>query len=288
MAWEQSAQHKLLKTVTPKKLAIMQPTYLPWCGYFDLMDQVDEFLLLDNVAFSKQSFQQRNRIRTQHSLEWLTIPVKTKGHMNQSLKDVELAGDHFLQKHLKALEMNYHKSPFFEDFIGDLREIYTRDYRYLTELTVCLIMWLREALGIETPVKVVSTLCAPELSRAAAELLAKTWYPGPREENAQPGVSRSRIECGTHNIDKVCRLITLCQLTQATHYISPLGAKEYLQDSPNAFEEAGVSLAYQQYEHPNYDQLYKPFIAYASVLDLLLIKGPDALKIIREGRKQNI
>lgn len=266
MAWEQSVQPKLLKSVTPKTLAIMQPTYLPWCGYFDLMDQVDEFLLLDTAAFSKQSFHQRNRIRTQQGLLWLTIPVKIKGQMGQALNEVELVDHTFLKKHLKAIEMNYKKAPFFETYREGLREIYEAAYESLTEFTVTFIMWLRDQLGITTPVIKTSELIShPEFISGSCCNVSEIL------EQVQS--------------DKILRLTTFCKQVQATHYISPLGAKDYLEESPDAFEKAGVTLSYQNYSHPDYKQLYEPFMPYASILDLLLIKGPEASTIMRTGRK---
>lgn len=252
----------------------MQPTYLPWCGYFALMDLVDEFLLLDIVAFSKQSYQQRNRIRTTQGLEWLTIPVKTKDHLGQALNQVELSGTHFLKKHLKAIEMNYHKASYFGDHQEALREIYNGQYQTLTEFTTRLILWMREALGIRTPVRIVSSLCHP------SEGFCKV-------AQSDTGESLRRDDKEEGRDDKIDRLIDLCHDREATHYISPQGAKDYLEDSPDAFGKAGIALSYQRYEHPQYQQLYQPFIPFASSLDLLLIKGPEAIKIIREGRKQD-
>ena len=89
-----------------KTIAIAQPTFLPWMGWFDLADQVDALILLDDVAFSKQSWQQRNRIRTRNGLEFLIVPVKTSGRLGQKISDCELAGQSFAVKLGKTLQAN--------------------------------------------------------------------------------------------------------------------------------------------------------------------------------------
>src|SRR5271155_2267040 len=98
------------------RVAITQPTYLPWLGYFDLIDQVDAFVLLDSVQFEKQSWQQRNRIKTPNGLQWLTAPVRTKGRSAQLIKDVEIAETDFYIKHLNLIQTNYRNAPFFENW----------------------------------------------------------------------------------------------------------------------------------------------------------------------------
>jgi len=86
------------------KIAISQPTYLPWLGYFDLIDQVDVFVLLDSVQFEKQSWQQRNRIKTPTGLQWLTVPVEFRGRLGQRIMEVIIRDDPDLpKKHLRAI-----------------------------------------------------------------------------------------------------------------------------------------------------------------------------------------
>ncbi len=98
------------------KVAIAQPTYLPWLGYFDLLDQVDKFVLLDTVQFEKQSWQQRNRIKTPTGLMWLTVPVVFRGRLGQRIVDVEIREPEFCRDHLRAVELNYRRAPFFGDY----------------------------------------------------------------------------------------------------------------------------------------------------------------------------
>ena len=122
------------------KVAIMQPTYLPWAGYFAMMDRVDQFVLLDDVQFEKRSWQQRNRIKTANSLVWLTVPVLTKGKREQLIKDALIeksAG--FQEKHIKSMTLNYKKSLCFDHYSNDLFDILNKDHDKLSELTIELI-----------------------------------------------------------------------------------------------------------------------------------------------------
>jgi hypothetical protein len=94
------------------KIATSQPTYLPWLGYFDLIDQVYTFVFLDNVRFEKQSWQQRNRIKTPAGLQWLTVPVLFRGRFGQLINEVEIRDIEFSRNHLRAIELNYRAHRF--------------------------------------------------------------------------------------------------------------------------------------------------------------------------------
>src|SRR5580704_12957199 len=115
-----NASSRRMGRKTKVKVAISQPTYLPWLGYFDLIDQVDVFVLLDNVQFEKQSWQQRNRIKTPTGLQWLTVPVIFRGRFGQLIKDVEIREAEFWRNHLRAIELNYRRARFFHQYFEEL------------------------------------------------------------------------------------------------------------------------------------------------------------------------
>ncbi len=98
------------------RIAITQPTYLPWLGYFDLIDQVDTFVVLDTVQFERQSWQHRNRIKTSTGLQWLTVPVVFRDLLGQKILEVEIRDIEFRRKHLRGIEVNYARAPFFEEY----------------------------------------------------------------------------------------------------------------------------------------------------------------------------
>jgi hypothetical protein len=231
------------------RIAITQPTYLPWLGYFDLIDQVDTFVLLDNVQFEKQSWQNRNRIKTPAGLQWLSVPVVLRKRLGQKISEVEISDPGFWFKHMRAVEVNYGRAPFFETYfpqlLGIVRESQPR--KLLLELNVRLLNWLMGVLGVRTTVITASS----------------TGEQGKRTE----------------------LLANVCGRLGARQYISPLGSAVYLLQELCVLTERGVDVLFQNYDHPEYTQRFPPFIPYASVLDLIFNEGERSLEIIRSGRR---
>ncbi len=235
----------------PRLVAIMQPTYLPWVGYFDLLDQADVFVFLDDVHFSRQSWQQRNRIRTAKGLEWLTVPVLRKGRGGQLIRDVELnARVPFAEKHLRSVSLNYGRAPHFaehfEQFGAVLRSAAATGR--LVELNISLIDWLASQFDIATR----------------------------RVRSSGLGAAGERSAL----------LLDICRRVGADAYLSPRGALTYLVEDHRLFEQGGLPVFVHSYEHPEYAQVYRPFIPFASAIDLLFAVGPESLKIIRSGRRR--
>lgn len=227
------------------RVAIMQPTYLPWLGYFGLMKSVDLFILLDSVQFARRSWQQRNQIKTANGPIWLTVPVLSKGKRDQLISEVEIDRSRdFPQSHQTALEVNYKKAPYFDAHAPQLLSLLGADNRHLADLTIGVIVWLRDALGITTPIRRSSEF---EGVGAKAELLA-----------------------------------SLCDRVGATEYISPPGSKDYLDES-DAFARRGMPLHYFNFTHPEYSQRFGDFLPHMSVIDLLFNCGPESLSLIEKG-----
>lgn len=134
-------------------IAISQPTYLPWLGYFDLIDQSDTFVVLDSVQFEKQSWQQRNRIKTPPGLLWLTVPVVFRGRLEQRIHEVEIRDPGFWQKHVRAIELSYRRAPYFNRYFPQVAEILQScgPGCLLADLNLRLIRWFCGILGIQTP-----------------------------------------------------------------------------------------------------------------------------------------
>jgi len=234
------------------KIAISQPTYLPWAGYFDLIDQVDAFVLLDNVQFEKQSWQHRNRIKTPAGLQWLTVPVRCRGRFGQLINEAEIREVGFWRTHLRAIELNYRRAPFFDRYFDELRNRLTKasEALRLVELDVHLLEWFMGVLGVGTPLL----------------LSSHTGQCGKRTE----------------------LLANLCGALGATQYVSPIGSAAYLLKEMQILQERGIDVIFQHYEHPQYRQLFPPFYAFASVLDLIFNEGEHALEIVRSGRRQGL
>jgi hypothetical protein len=233
-------------------IAISQPTYLPWIGYLDLIDQVDTFVFLDNVQFEKQSWQQRNRIKTPTGLHWLTVPVVFRGRFGQLINEVEIRDSEFWRNHLRAIELNYRRAPFFDDYFEELSSRMETTAKSLSaaliaDLDIRLIEWFMDKLGIQTRLLLSSHL-------------------------EQPG---RRTEL----------LANICDSLGADQYVSPLGSAAYLLQEMDVLLDKEIDVVFQHYEHPRYRQLFSPFCPYASILDLIFNEGDRALEILRSGRR---
>jgi hypothetical protein len=234
------------------KIAISQPTYLPWLGYLDLIDQVDTFVFLDTVQFEKRSWQQRNRIKTQNGLSLLTVPVAVKGRFDQKIKDAEIESSHFVRKHLRSLELNYHRCPFFAQFFPELAQMLQSHSRpsHLADLNIQLIRWLCHKLGITTVM-----------------------------------LRSSQMD---HEGRRSDLLLNLCRTLNADCYVSSLGAAKYLLPDLSRFSAAGIDVIFRQYDHPRYRQRFPPFVSHASIIDLLFNEGNRSLEILRTGRQPTL
>jgi hypothetical protein len=233
----------------PHTVAMAQPTFLSWAGWFDLAAQVDLLIVLDDVAFSKQSWQQRNRIRTPEGLSYVTVPVRSAGRLGQRIVDTELASEVFIDKFIRTVSQNYSRAAYFTRYFADFCAVLKQSATpgKLLELNCGLIDWFAMQLDIITP-RVRSSELAVQGKRGA--LVAK-----------------------------------LCEHVGAKRYVSPAGAEEYLLEDRAEFDSRGIAVELQVYEHPVYRQCFQPFMPYASVLDVLLNEGNAAAGIIKSGRR---
>ena len=238
----------IIKPMNMKRVAIMQPTYLPWCGYFGLLDYVDQFVFLDNVQYSHQSWQQRNRIKGPSGEILLTVPVvgsSKRGNIESVLIN---SNSNPLSKHLKSLHHSYSNSKYFSEVISHLGPILNSTTDFLSDLNIALITEIAKMLGLSTPM-----LKASDLGSA-----------GVREN----------------------LLTSICREIGATEYVSPPGSKDYLGGS-KVFEDSGVKLMYFDFSHPIYKQKFGSFISHLSVVDMLFNVGPkQAACLIKDGIKE--
>ena len=235
--------------MTIHTVVIAQPTFLPWVGWFDLADQADLLIILDSVAFSKQSWQQRNRIRTPEGLSYVSLAVRTAGRLGQPILEAELADPVCVRKIVGAIGANYARAPYFRRYFAEFSDVLvdSASSGKLCDLNCGLIAWLCEQLGIGTA-RVRSSTMPVEGRRG--EYVAK-----------------------------------LCDYVGASRYLSPAGAEEYLIEDSSEFTRRHIAVELHVYEHPVYRQCFEPFMPYASVLDLLFNEGDAAADIIRSGRR---
>jgi len=212
-------------------VSIHQPAYLPWLGYFDRIAASDLFIFLDTVQFEKNSFTNRNRIKTLHGLQWLTVPVLIQGHTQKNLLDLEIdTTQDWKKKHLRSIEQNYRRAPFFAGRFDRLAASYLPDATHL------------------------AALCYRQLNFWLAELKIATRI-----------LRASELPVDGHKSDLI---LGLCGHVGATTYLSgPLG-RSYLQE--DRFRAAGIELRYQDYVHPEYPQLYGAFVPALSIVDCWL------------------
>ena len=229
------------------KAVILQPTYLPWMGYFDLIDKADVFVLFDDVQFVGRSWQQRNKIRTPQGWIWLTVPISRAAGSRRKISEMQIDnGTDWKETHRKSLGYNYGKAPFFRECMGLLEEIYAQDWQYLCDLNVALVKEMSAMIGL-----------APKFVRSS--------------------------ELGGEGL-KTDHLISILNRIGADEYISGPAARDYIE--LDKFRTARIRLYWHQFHHPRYPQLHGEFVPYMSAVDLLLNTGRDAVNYVREGGRE--
>ena len=228
--------------LSQKKVAILQSNYIPWKGYFDLINMVDEFIFYDEVQFTKNDWRNRNKIKTVVGVQWLTIPVMHVS-LSQKIKDTKIANSNWSRKHWNAILMNYSKARHFSDYYDIFQKLYSGiQTEYLSEINYLFIKKICELLGITTILS-----------------WSSDWQ-----------ISGGKTE----------RLINLCKQVKASSYITGPSAKSYLDYA--LFEQEGISIKYIDYSnYPEYFQLYSPFVHEVSIIDLLFNEGPKAISYMK-------
>lgn len=226
------------------RCVILQPSYIPWRGYFDQIAQADVFVFYDNVQYDKHGWRNRNRIKTHQGAQWLTIPVHPRDSANQPLPIHRVEIDWrqpWSHKHWATIYQTYRKAPFFRRYQAILEDFYQRHDQYLADFTIELTIALSAELGI----------------------------------NQTRFIRASTLEVTGNKTD---RLINILTMLGATEYISGPSAKVYLEEEK--FLSHGIDLRYMVYNYPEYTQLYPPYDPQVSVLDLMFMMGPEALRYI--------
>ncbi len=224
------------------RIAILQPSFLPWLGCLAQMQQSSYFIYYDDVAFDKHGWRNRNRIKTASGIEWITVPVFHKGKSGQPLKEVKI--DHsnqWCRKMLGKLRQNYSKSAYFHLYYPDIEKLLLKKHQFLVDLNLEGMDFLLASLGIT-----VKTFRSSEL-----------------------GITGDRNK----------RLIDHCKAFQATEYLTGDLAKHYLDEKQ--FIQNGITIRWQGFSHPIYSQLNGEFIPYLSTIDLLFNCGPNSPDILR-------
>lgn len=233
-----------------KKIAILQSNYIPWKGYFDLINSVDEFIIYDDVQYTKNDWRNRNKIKTADGTRWLTIPVLTKGLYKQSIREVQTAKTNWTDKHYKTLSHEYARSPYFQTFKKWLKSLYDKveQLDYLSEVNELFINEVCKVLEITTTIK----------------------------QSSEFKLKEERSE----------KLLSICLDSKADVYVSGPAAKNYL--NVDSFNSVGVRVEWFCYDnYPEYKQLNPPFEHSVSILDLIFNTGYEATGYMNSFNKKS-
>ncbi|MEZ4489159.1 MAG: WbqC family protein [Cyanobacteriota/Melainabacteria group bacterium] len=222
-----------------KRVAILQSNYIPWKGYFDLLNSVDVFVLYDDVQYTRRDWRNRNKIKTASGVRWLTIPVNTKGNFHQRIKDTTIADPIWASNHFRTIKHEYSRSRTFGLYGDLLQEWYSKASKieYLSEVNELFIREICKLLGIETIIR----------------------------QSSEFNLAEEKSE----------RLLSICQDLDADTYVSGPAAKSYL--NTEIFESRGIEVEWYQYApYKEYEQLHPPFEHSVTILDLLLNAGDQS------------
>ena len=221
-------------------VAVHQPQYLPWLGYFDKIRQADVFCYLDNVQYKKNDWQNRNRIKTSQGWQWITVPVSYQ--FPQKIYEVKInPTEKWPKKHLQALVTNYRKAPFYKQFIDVYEQIYSEEWEYISDLNIYFIECVKQSLGLDQ----------------------------------KPAIKSSQLKLREDPTD---RLIDICKAVKADTYLSGQDGVKYM--DLERFKKSSIEVIFQDFKHPVYPQMFNGFTSHMSVVDLLFNCGPRSLEKI--------
>jgi hypothetical protein len=226
-----------------KKIAIVQSNYIPWKGYFDMIAAVDEFILYDDMQYTRRDWRNRNQIKTPQGNLWLTVPVRAKGKYHQKIRETEIEGVGWAEIHWKSLVQNYRRTPHFQEIAGWLEPLYLNDLpSHLSPLNRKLIEAICNYLSIQT-------------------IISNSW-------------DYELVEGKTE------RLASLCAQAHGTEYVSGPAARDYVDEK--VFRERDIKLTWFDYTgYREYPQLWGDFTHGVSILDLLFNCGRESRNYMR-------
>jgi len=229
-----------------KIIAIHQPNYLPWIGFFDKISKSDIFVIYDTAQYVKKSVCNKNFIKGPSGKLPLIVPVKISEGWDKPINEMRIDNSqNWALKHFKTLQMCYNKSPYFKEFYYEFFDfVYNKKWEFLGELNIFLIKELLKFLDIKTKVFLASDI-------------------------------NVKGKGSEYNLN-------VCKAFNATIYLSGIGAKQY--NDPTSFEENGIKLMYNEFKPFVYPQLFGEFIPYLSICDLLFNIGPESKKYFKHPK----
>jgi len=230
-----------VETKTPKIIAILQPGYIPWLGFFELMARANLFVYFDNVQYTHRDWRNRNRIKMQGNWKWLTVPV-IKSARSTLIRDIRINYNHiWIKSHLRSLKVSYSRAPFFSGFYEEFAAVLLAEPTWLWELDVHITELMKKYLHIKTPCYFASDI--PDLSN-----------------------------------DKNMRITDICRHFGAQILYDSSAASNFIDH--DLFESIGLKVIFQKYNHPVYPQINGKFIPFLSTIDLIFNTGSEASNIL--------
>jgi hypothetical protein len=226
-----------------KKIVITQSNYIPWKGFFDGIAIADEFVIYDDMQYTRRDWRNRNLIKTPQGLKWLTIPVEVKGKYFQRINETKISDNNWTLDHLNQIKQNYNKAKCYNEFFPWIEDLYLNcKFDLLTEVNHYFIERINQLLKIETPIL-----------RSEQFVLAE---------------------------DRTERLLNICIERGATDYYSGPAANAYMNE--DLFKSKNVNIHYFDYSgYELYQQLYEPFEHGVTILDLILNEGSEATNYLK-------
>jgi hypothetical protein len=229
-------------------VAAHQPAYLPWLGYLAKMAAADVFVIMDDLQYEDQNFQNRNRVKLNNGAAWITVPLvrgsQSDRIMEKVIRNQIGSKEHWQFRTWRTLRTHYGRAPHFARYASELEEVYNRTWTDLLTLDLHLIRSMMTWLEIDTSLVLASSL----------------------------GLEGQRSD----------RIVDLCKKLGADTYLSGTGASRRYLDV-EMFEREGIRVEWHAFDHPTYPQRYPQlgFISHLSALDLLLNCGPQSAEVIR-------
>jgi len=230
-----------------KKIIITQSNYIPWKGYFDSINMVDEFVIYDDMQYTRRDWRNRNMIKTKDGVKWLTIPVEVKGKYFQKINETRINDQTWAEVHWNTLKHSYSKAKYFDEYKNVFEELYLGcTEEYLSKVNYRFMKSICDMLGINTPM------------RWSSEFQLKE--------------------------EKTERLVDICKKLNATDYYSGPAAQAYMNEE--LFKNENIAIHYFDYSgYPPYNQLHGEFTHAVSIIDLIFNEGPNATKFMKTFNK---
>lgn len=233
-----------------KKVAIIQSNYIPWKGYFDMINMVDEFILYDDMQYTRRDWRNRNKIKTPQGAKWLSIPVEVKGKYLQTIRQTKISDKKWNEKHWKSIYLNYSKAKYFNEYRDIFEKLYlTCKEEYLSKINYQFIVNICKILNIKTTIRHSSEFNLPQ--------------------------------------GKTEKILNICKNCNANTYLSGPAAKNYFNES--LAKQENIKIEWMDYSnYPKYNQLYPPFTHEVTILDLIFNEGLDATKYMKSFENDTI